>query len=645
MSQNKASIRLQKVIAIALLSIIVMALLSRTAQASPFRQIISGEITSISIDSELYVIDEESDEEIEVFIQFEMTNTGGNVKDFRAHVEIINPLGETVYDSEREDEDRQITRKAGRSGIVGFRWVPPNESEEGIYTVIAKLQDWRKRSIVYDDRDAEAGLTFEIRGVPKLFISPDTLSLGRFKPTETPFRNIAVRNTGRSVLTWSVTHWPSEWVEIIEPAPNEVITGPGRIRIALKKSAPLRELRGNLVIESNASEEDARVPITASVDGEVNGEITRLHVVEPLYRQGEQISVDLTARNTGELALDYIAEITVLDPDRRVVYSSFLEVTSKKLPLEPDEMGTTTLTWRLPEDALIGNYQVTAELRYWYNRQTLFDRLPEVDMERFRVAERPIMSIEPQTWDFGRVTEGEIAFNEFDLQNTSGFGILNWEVVDLPDWIVLAGSNKGQDSSIIRLETSPSAPVGEYVGTVRVVSNGGNITLNLSAVVTSSKVATPTQTSVPSTSTPVPDKATPVVTESTITPTPEQQDQATPSPTATATPLPAEPTVTPKPNTPEAELTQEATAAPLNAPSPEPAIPSAPVDAKPEPSVATVIAPLEDTSPTETPSGGACGVAVGQLSLTTSTVNALLMLLPIGLIGGVKFSRRKRSNR
>ena len=159
---------------------------------------------------------------------------------------------------------------------------------------------------------------------------------------------------------------------------------------------------------------------------------------------------------------------------------------------------------------------------------------------------------------------------------------------------------------------------------------------------TSTSTPTPTHTA---TVTPTPtNTATP-----TVTPTPTHTATATPTPTNTATPTP---TVTPTP-------TPTHTPTPTDTPVPTPTSTATPVvivvTATPGPPpptqtpfvvVVTAIPPTGTPSPAATiapltESGGGCGFAA-DMPLGTAAANLLLMVLPLGVLGGMKCVRRKR---
>ncbi|MCY3545034.1 MAG: cupredoxin domain-containing protein [Chloroflexi bacterium] len=139
----------------------------------------------------------------------------------------------------------------------------------------------------------------------------------------------------------------------------------------------------------------------------------------------------------------------------------------------------------------------------------------------------------------------------------------------------------------------------------------------LTSTPTPTNTATPTSTATPTpTATPT-STATPTETP-TMTPTPTD----TPVPTATATHTPL-PTDTPAPTS-----TPEPTVTPVP-PTQTPVI--IVVTATPEPDV--------DAVQDDAPSGGGCN-SVGVVPVGTAAANLMLLLAPLGIIGGVRYRRR-----
>ena len=134
----------------------------------------------------------------------------------------------------------------------------------------------------------------------------------------------------------------------------------------------------------------------------------------------------------------------------------------------------------------------------------------------------------------------------------------------------------------------------------------------------------------------------------TATPTPIATDTPTPTATATAT---ATPTITP---TPTETATPTSTATPTQTPTMTPTptdtpVPTATATHTPEPPTQTpqAVAVVVTATPgpdADAPSGGGCNL-VGGVPLGAATVNLLLMVAPVSIIGGIHRWRKKNLRR
>ena len=152
----------------------------------------------------------------------------------------------------------------------------------------------------------------------------------------------------------------------------------------------------------------------------------------------------------------------------------------------------------------------------------------------------------------------------------------------------------------------------------------------------------PTATPTPlPTSTPTPTLTPTVTPTSTVTPTPTQTSTPTntPIPTDTPTATPS-PTMTPIPtDTPVPTATATHIAAPTNttAPTNTPEPTKTPVPTTQMPVVVVVV--VTATPAADAPSGGGCN-SVGTVPVGAATANLLLLVAPLGIIGGVRYRRR-----
>ena len=160
-----------------------------------------------------------------------------------------------------------------------------------------------------------------------------------------------------------------------------------------------------------------------------------------------------------------------------------------------------------------------------------------------------------------------------------------------------------------------------------------------SPTATATPTATPTNTSTPTNTATPPQTATP-----TDTPPPTATNTPLPTATATNTPIPTKtptPTVTPMPTatpvpTPMATHTLVPTDTPELTSTPEPTVTPVPPTQTP----AVVIVVVTATPSADATSGGGCNSA-GAMPAGTVAVNLMFMLVPLAVIGGVRYRRRK----
>ncbi len=113
---------------------------------------------------------------------------------------------------------------------------------------------------------------------------------------------------------------------------------------------------------------------------------------------------------------------------------------------------------------------------------------------------------------------------------------------------------------------------------------------------------------------------------------------ATPEP-PTETPVPPEPTETPEPPTATPRVV---TATPTKTQVPPT---STPVPPTPKPIIVTATHTPGPTATATPTSGGGCRAEEGPLPFATAAGNLLLVLAPLGLIGGLKYGHRRRRRR
>ena len=434
---------------------------------------------------------------------------------------------------------------------------------------------------------------------------------------ETPDQTMAVSNSGNGTLEWEVIDWPKGWVELV--GPTSKTTGSGTITLRVRPDALIsRPLRGILIIDSNVG--DREIELVADLRGVITGKVSDVVADEVTYTQGDVVTVDYEIENDGDVELEYLVTLTILDPSGEIAFDSLERGEDQRLSLTPGSDFDGSFQWELPFDAALGPHVAHVGLRYWFDPDLIFyDYLDErYDRDRsdfpiaafFQVKEGPRLSVSPSDWDFGTIYRGEVPEASFTVVN-AGVGTIEWSVVELPDWLELQSPLDGLAAAgEIIVAVDPELPQGDYVGTIVVTSNGGDVDIAVALVIQ----RLPTPTALP-TATPVP------TVEPTSTPTPTPT--STPEPTATETQVPPTPTTTPTATT-----------------TPVPPTPTRVPEPTVTPFVPAATAVIEPTPEPE--SSGACGSAIGRVSPLTAGVNLLLLFSPIGMILSLRHRRRRR---
>ena len=90
----------------------------------------------------------------------------------------------------------------------------------------------------------------------------------------------------------------------------------------------------------------------------------------------------------------------------------------------------------------------------------------------------PKLKVSLNSYAFGDVEQGTKPFKNFTVENV-GEGTLNWEVRNYPEWLEVSPT-KGTNDGSFAVAVKSNASVGEYDGTVEVISNGGNVSIGVS---------------------------------------------------------------------------------------------------------------------------------------------------------------------
>ena len=593
-----------------------------------------------------------------------------------------------------------ITLEPGEEGTATITWNVPYGFPAGEYNFRAEIS-------TADNPDGiEHYLQREFRindGSRYVLISNKRIDFGNIKDEETPRSDpilIAPINGRAGDLTWRITDWPSEWLNLIEPPPDpedptrsvEVINNDYTIILQVSDTALFGNFANeDVVISANAGE--YIVKVSAKINRHAGGEIDSFSVMPPRrVDAGETINIRYRIDNDGRTDVQYRVTFVIVSPSNAIIYDSSTTGDDPIIEVPDDDTsGNLEFLWQVPYGAVDGNYRVGIELRDANNFGTApFDAIDAAgsDAAVFKVLEGARIRVAPTEFQFGSVLEQTSQRREatFSVTNVGRLS-LEWEVESVPDWIELVSplapvTGDGGVTVRVKSDFQPGSHSDEMV----IESNGGRATVTLAANIRSGPIRTsiptstpeptaeptathtplPTDTPVP-THTPVPadtpeptatpqPEPTPVPTE---TPTPAPEPTATPepteTPTATHTPSPVPPTATPEPtHTPTAEPT--ATPEPTATHSPTPAPPTA--TQTPEP--AATDTPTAETPPSDTPAppptavqpgasdtppGGACSGSAQPVSPMTGLANLALFLSPIALAGGARWRKRRSQNR
>jgi len=108
--------------------------------------IVTAQIVSLTTDKSQYSVGET------VRVLYTIRNTGEVRLDLRMVVEIVDPSGQTVYDSHRTNEDKKHTLDPGQSASGEFTWRIPADAAPGTYEVRASLREWNIWDKIFDYR-------------------------------------------------------------------------------------------------------------------------------------------------------------------------------------------------------------------------------------------------------------------------------------------------------------------------------------------------------------------------------------------------------------------------------------------------------------------------------------------------------------
>ena len=483
-------------------------------------------------------------------------DTPDHYADYLIAIAVKDPDDNIIYDAALSPDDMRALRLApARRGDVTFLWTIPYAASEGKYILTASVRHAAQPARAVHKFAHNFGVRPDDAYI---FTSDRRISFGDVDADETPVGGviIAPRNRAAGPLTWRVTDWPKEWLDLIQPPldpanPDQSIeiTNTGQLRFQVRPDALRGNYRGEAIVSTNAG--DLTIQLYADINRRAAGRIERFRVrPRAAIAPGDEVRAEFRVRNTGDTTLRYRAVFLIYAPSGALIYDSNRADEDILLTLAPDERADDlAFIWQIPYGSPPGEYALEAELRAAHDYELpAFDaiRINSEDAETFKVLKGARLSISPSSWKFPQHTEGyaDPPQATFALTNVGKRG-LTWQIAALPAWAEPVGATSGaSDQAEITLRVKEDTPQGRYSDVLHIASNGGDARIPLSIIILPAPTPTPTTIIRPSaTPTPAP-TATP-----THTPTPTDTPIPTPTHTATPSPTPTDtPTHTPTPS-------------------------------------------------------------------------------------------------
>lgn len=431
-----------------------------------------------------------------------------------------------IYDGTAAAAMREIALAPSKRGSVRFEWNVPYGAPDGRYILYA--------SVRYADNPGRVIHRFaQAFGVNErqtyIYTSKRGIEFGDVVKDETPTGSliIARRNRDAGNLAWRVVDWPSDWLELLEPAvdpdnPDQSVevVNTGTVRFGVRASALRGSFRDEVVVRSNAG--DLRFDVSANINRRARGELERVRVQPRALDAGQDLRVEFRIANEGDAKVDYRVVFTVQGPDGAIAYDSNRAGEDVLMRLAAGERSELlTFRWQVPYGAYGGEYRVGVELRNAHEFNTAaFDAIRVYDddnAEIFKVREGARLAVSPNEWRFGTITAGDdVERAVFNLSNRgSRKQALQWEVASIPDWAEIAGASSGVGAGELAVGVRAGLAPGRYAGALEIASNGGTALAPLSLSVRAGPTATATTIVRPS-STPT---GTAVLPTSTVMPT------------------------------------------------------------------------------------------------------------------------------
>lgn len=463
---------------------------------------------------------------------------------------VKDPDDGVIYDGTATTSMREIALAPSKRGSVRFEWNVPYGAPDGRYILYASVRNADNPGRVIH-RFAQAFGVNERQTY--IYTSKRGIEFGEVVKDETPTGSliIARRNRDAGDLLWRVVDWPSDWLELLEPAvdpdnPDQSVevVNTGTLRFGVRASALRGSFRDEVVVRSNAG--DLRFDVSANINRRARGELERVRVQPRALDAGQDLRVEFRIANEGDATVDYRAVFTIQGPDGAIAYDSNRAGEDVLMRLAAGERSELlTFRWRVPYGAYGGEYRVGVELRNAHEFNTAaFDAIrvyDDDDAEIFKVREGARLAVSPSEWRFGTITHGDAAAPAvFNLSNRgSRKQALQWEVAAVPDWIEIAGVSSGVGAGELAVGVRAGLAPGRYAGALEIASNGGTALAPLSLSVRAGPTATATTIVRPSSTPTGTAVAMPTIapTEmSTVVPAPTVASTYTATVTATAVP-------------------------------------------------------------------------------------------------------------
>lgn len=416
---------------------------------------------------------------------------------------VKDPDDGVIYDGTAAAAMREIALAPSKRGSVRFEWNVPYGAPDGRYILYASVRN-------ADDPGRVIHRFAQAFGVNErqtyIYTSKRGIEFGDVIKDETPTGSliIARRNRDAGNLLWRVVDWPSDWLELLEPAVDPhnsdqsvEVVNTGTLRFGVRASALRGSFRDEVVVRSNAG--DLRFDVSANINRRARGDLERVRVQPRALDAGQELHVEFRIANEGDATVDYRAVFTIQGPDGAIAYGSNRAGDDVLMRLAAGERSELlTFLWRVPYGAYGGEYRVGVELRNAHEFNTAaFDAIrvyDDDDAEIFKVREGARLAVSPREWRFGTITAGDdVERAVFNLSNKgSRKQALQWEVAAVPDWVEIAGASSGVGAGEVAVGVRAGLAPGRYAGALEIASNGGTALAPLSLAVRAGPTATAT---------------------------------------------------------------------------------------------------------------------------------------------------------